>query len=92
MAVAEVGQDVFGRFLVIDASAAQQCAAPAPYPFQPLFVTPMAAFVFVGLIAFLQLRQVVAAQVIDEFEGDGFFIQCVAADRAAGGQVVTLPR
>ena len=89
VAVAEVGQGVFGRFLVIDASAAQQCAAPAPYPFQPLFVTPMAAFVFVGLIAFLQLRQVVAAQVIDEFEGDGFFIQCVAADRAAGGQVVT---
>ena len=44
------------------------------------------------MVARLQLGQVVLAQVVEQLEGDGFFIQRIAAYCAAGGEVVAALR
>ena len=48
----------------------------------------MAAGVFVGGVSRLQQGQIVAAQVVQQFQRDFFFIQRVASDGAAGGKVL----
>ena len=63
-AFAEVGEDVFGGFLVVNPSAAEDCAAFFGYPFKLGVVVLVTAGIFVGLVAFLQHGEVVAAEVV----------------------------